>query len=91
MLAFNKCMGAYFGRRTLALECPPSQFMCLTYTEDHEETILSWIARSGRRGDGKVYGAGASGDRVFCIPDWQVCDSIPDCPNGSDEFNCGTN
>jgi len=25
----------------------------------------------------------------LCIPQWQVCDSINDCPDASDEYTCG--
>ncbi|XP_052251605.1 neurofascin-like [Dreissena polymorpha] len=36
------------------------------------------------------FDCGASGDGFsYCIPDKQVCDSNPDCPNQRDEQNCG--
>ncbi|KAH3713179.1 hypothetical protein DPMN_072965 [Dreissena polymorpha] len=36
------------------------------------------------------FDCGAGGDGYsYCIPDTQVCDSNPDCPNQRDERNCG--
>jgi len=48
---------------SLADECPPNQFKCLSSSLTTE---------------------------TLCIPQWQLCDSIPDCPDASDESSCGT-